>query len=77
MRSKCLAGARICTTGIGDPLKSQLRASVEAMGGEFVVNLDDSVTHLVAETVGSPKYKVRAVALCGPRARHARAPTPP
>ncbi|XP_053372869.1 DNA topoisomerase 2-binding protein 1-A-like [Mercenaria mercenaria] len=48
----------VCCTNIDKEIRDGLHGKVEFMGGNVTRDLTDEVTHLVAGTVGSPKYHV-------------------
>eukprot|EP00903_Cladosiphon_okamuranus_P022785 g20977.t1 len=53
-----LRGVVVCSTGLTNALKDDVRKKVVAMGGSFDVNLTTSTTHLVAASSDTEKYRV-------------------
>ena len=53
-----LAGCVVCPTGLQPEAKQAVQDQVESMGGTFQVDLNQHITHLVADSVGSAKYNV-------------------
>ncbi|KAI9593856.1 hypothetical protein BDF19DRAFT_447104, partial [Syncephalis fuscata] len=53
-----LCDVRVCCTGYGVPQRKAVYALVEKLGGQWVRNLTDDTTHLIAGTTETEKHKV-------------------